>query len=274
MVYGPAPVLTLVPEFIQSTVHHQTTALLQGMCLFWFEVVYELWLVGYSLETVVKVALHSHSDTSGDFIYVFQHDTYTYRPAISTLHVLHTWLQASIQLWVSKRSTVILFICLVLKSNLLQQKIPLCIWITFGSPLCDGPCLWRWVVMTSNHLNISSVWKLLVASSVYMYVAEVWTGIFSVFVSNTKVLVSRAKYVPLQFQKCSSQAQNTLVASDKHVCLKCARLMSQGNCYPGEFCIPVQNSLGKMYPFGEYSIPHRCQGIMYPFAENGISHKK
>ena len=45
--------------------------------------------------------------------------------------------------------------------------------------------------------------------------------IFNTFVSRTKVFISSAKGIHLNHQKCSSPAQNALIASNKHVRLQC-----------------------------------------------------
>ena len=73
---------------------------------------------------------------------------------------------ASRQLSVSRSSTIVFSIYLVLNTNLVPWKMPLCIQIPFASLQCDSACFWRWVAVTSDHLDISSVWKLLVGSCV------------------------------------------------------------------------------------------------------------
>ena len=60
-------------------------------------------------------------------------------------------------LWICRSSTIVFSIYLLLKTNLMPWKTPLCIYIPFGSPQRDSACSWRWVVVTSNHLGISFV---------------------------------------------------------------------------------------------------------------------
>ena len=52
---------------IQCTCTYQTTAFLQGMCLFWFGEAHKLLLVSYSFKTVSKDASHPCLSTSGVF---------------------------------------------------------------------------------------------------------------------------------------------------------------------------------------------------------------
>ena len=85
------------------------------------------------------------------------------------MQVFKLWKFASNQLWASLNSTIAFPICmyLVLKTNLLQRKTPLCIYLhvdTFGPQQRDRAHFGTWVAVTSNHLNITSAWKSLVAT--------------------------------------------------------------------------------------------------------------
>ena len=55
---------------------------------------------------------------------------------------------ATRQLLVSRSSTIVISIYLILKINLVQWKTPLCIQISFESPQCESACFWRWVALT------------------------------------------------------------------------------------------------------------------------------
>ena len=64
------------------------------------------------------------------------------------------------QQWVVSRNSTIVFstyMYLALKTNSMQPKTPLCIWIPFGCPQHDSICFQRGVAVTSNHLNTKSV---------------------------------------------------------------------------------------------------------------------
>ena len=72
---------------------------------------------------------------------------------------------------------------------------------TFGSPQRDSACvwrwIWRWIVVTSDHIDKSSVWKLLAASC---------------------VRVCSWSLNPLP--TCLSPARNVFVSSANNVCLR------------------------------------------------------
>ena len=78
--------------------------------------------------------------------------------------------------------------------------------------------LQRWVPVSSNHLETSSVWKSLVASCVC--VAKVWTRVVKAFISSTKAFVTSTKHVWPPRQKCSSPAQSTRSSSNWKVVWK------------------------------------------------------
>ena len=80
---------------------------------------------------------------------------------------------------------------------------------TFGSPQRDSACVWRWVVVTSDHIDKSSAWKSLVASCVCSWSSN------ARFQHICLLRETRSSPVPKMF--VSGPAQNAIVASDKRV---------------------------------------------------------
>ena len=65
-------------------------------------------------------------------------------------------------MWLEVRLLLDLYLPGLFEDSLLQRRMLMGI-DTFEYSQCDTAHFWKWVAMTSNHLNISSVWKLLVA---------------------------------------------------------------------------------------------------------------
>ena len=122
---------------------------------------------------------------------------------------------ASWQLLVSRSSTIVFSIYLLLKTNLMPWKTPLCIYlyIAFWSQQCDSACSWRWVVVNTDHLNISFVWKSMVSSCVCVWLkfkrsfSTCWSPAQNAFVSSAKCSS------PGQHKTCSFLAINEFVCN-------------------------------------------------------------
>ena len=107
---------------------YQVTALLLGIFLFWFGVAYKLRLESYILQTVTTDTSHSCSDTSGASATYSGCGTYSQAtPGLLNLCVTGCSEFSNNQLGVSRILTIVFSIYLVLTTNLVQWKIPLCL---------------------------------------------------------------------------------------------------------------------------------------------------
>ena len=87
-------------------------------------------------------------------------------PGLLNVCVIHYNELTHNQLWVRRSSTIVFPICLVLNTNLLQQKMPLCIWTPLDLhsmivPICIGEYLWLLPIISTEVLFWRR-WKLAV----------------------------------------------------------------------------------------------------------------
>ena len=103
---------------------YQMTALLPGIFLFWFGVMYKLWLASYSHKIVFEDVLHIQSSTSGALVQLF---CVRHVESSHTLTTEHVQLIVHVHEYISRILTIVFLIYLALKTNSGQPKTLLCI---------------------------------------------------------------------------------------------------------------------------------------------------